>query len=178
MTLSSVFKKMLVGDVFTTERGRVKMFENMENTLFPSRALALNLQKICEKGGEKYLFDLGYNTTIVFDKELLKTLHLQLNGGDESLNKMKSVFDIMGWGIFEYVKKEYDKNHHHFIVRLINNPISEHGKKMFGKKSKVCNFLLGMHSAHIKIFFGIDVKFKETKCVTRGDQYCEFVSKR
>jgi len=178
MALSSIFKKMLIGNAFTTERGRIRMFENMENTLFPSRALALNLQKIAKKGGEKYLFDLGYKTTMVFDNELLAALHIQPTVGDDSINKIKPVFDVMGWGLFEYVKKEYYKNHHDFIIRLINNPISDHGKEMFGKDSRVCNFLLGMHSAHIKIFFGIDVKCKETKCVTKGDQYCEFVSKR
>jgi predicted hydrocarbon binding protein len=149
----------------------------MEYTLFPSRALTLNLQKTGEKNG-KYLFDLGYKTTINFDTELMETLGIRPKAEDKSLEKAKPIFDIMGWGNFEYLKKEYTKSSHHFIVRLSNNPISEYAKQIFGNKSKVCNFMLGMHSAHIKIFFDINVVFKEVKCVTKGDPYCEFVAKR
>jgi predicted hydrocarbon binding protein len=177
MALAPMLKKMLIGNAFMTDRGRVKMFENMEYTLFPSRALALNLQKVGKKGGEKYLFDLGYKTTTYFDKELMETIHLS-GTGSETANKIKPIFDILGWGTFEYVKKEYSKNNHHFIVRLYNNPISDHAKRLFGNDSKVCSFLLGMQSAHTKIIFGVDVEYKETKCVTKGDPYCEFVSKR
>ena len=178
MALAPMLKKMLMGNAFMTDKGRVKMFENMEYTLFPSRALAINLQKIGKKGGEKYLFDLGYKTTMQFDRELMDTIQLQSGIGNETANKIKPIFDILGWGTFEYVKKEYTKGSHHFIVRLLNSPISDHAKRLFSRDSKVCSFLLGMHSAHTKIIFGVDAKYKETKCITKGDQYCEFVSRR
>jgi hypothetical protein len=46
----------LFGKAFTTERGRIKLFGRMDWTLFPSQALALNLQSIGKELGEDFVY--------------------------------------------------------------------------------------------------------------------------
>ncbi|MBI2005482.1 MAG: hypothetical protein HYS80_01845, partial [Candidatus Aenigmarchaeota archaeon] len=48
MVLGNIFKKLLLGGAFSAEEGRIKLFGRMYWTLYPSRALAKNLQKIGE----------------------------------------------------------------------------------------------------------------------------------
>lgn len=55
-----IFKKLILGNLFATERGRMKLFRRMVRTLFPSKALALNMQTIGEKLGEAFVYKLGH----------------------------------------------------------------------------------------------------------------------
>ena len=72
MGLAVILKKLLMGRAFTTERGRIKLFGRMNWTLFPSRALALNLQTIGEKLGEDFVYDLGYQAGKDTAREMIK----------------------------------------------------------------------------------------------------------
>ena len=56
MVMSTILKKMLIGRAFSTEKGRIKLFGKMDWTLYPSRALAMNLQSIGKRLGEKALY--------------------------------------------------------------------------------------------------------------------------
>ena len=81
MTLATILKKLLLGKAFTTERGRIKLFGRMDWTLFPSRALALNLQTIGEKLGEDFVYQLGYEAGMDAAKEMVKYMGLKPKGG-------------------------------------------------------------------------------------------------
>jgi len=54
--------------------------------------------------------------------------------------------------------------HHHVIIHVVNNPIVEHAKSMYGSKSLVCNFVAGLFSGHGELELGIkNPKLKENK---------------
>lgn len=55
-----IFKKLILGNLFATKRGRIKLFRRIDRTLFPSKALALNLQTIGKKLGEAFVYKLGH----------------------------------------------------------------------------------------------------------------------
>jgi len=55
-----IFKKLILGNLFATKRGQIKLFSRMYRTLFPSKALALSLQTIGEKLGEAFVYKLGH----------------------------------------------------------------------------------------------------------------------
>ena len=60
MGLVGILRDMLIGKAFATEKGRIKMFGEMDWTLYPSKGLAHFFQVIGEKLGEDYLFNLSY----------------------------------------------------------------------------------------------------------------------
>jgi len=97
MGLAWILKKLLFGRAFATERGRIKLFGRMDWTLFPSRALALNLQAIGEKLGEEFVYDLGYQAGKDAAKEMVKYMGLKPRGGWVT---QKAVISMLGdWNL-------------------------------------------------------------------------------
>ncbi len=83
---------------------------------------------------------------------------------------------VAGNGTYEW--KHIDEKNKVFIVRG-SCPQGEYYKRMFGlRKDPVDHFMRGEGSVMIRKVFGIKDAFCiETKCVVRGDSYCEFMIK-
>ena len=179
MVLAVIFKKLLFGRAFATERGRIKLFGKMDWTLFPSRALALNLQAVGEKLGEEFVYKLGYQAGRDAAKEMVKYMGLKPKGGWLTQKAVISMLDFIGFGKPEFVRmKMKGKGHHHIIVHVRDNPVIEHGARMFGAKSMVCKWFMGVYAAHGEMELGVrHVKLKENKCIRLGNQYCEWETK-
>ncbi len=68
--------------------------------------------------------------------------------------------------------------HHHIIVHVRDNPVIEHGARMFGAKSMVCKWFMGVYAAHGEMELGVGhVRLKENKCIRLGAPYCEWETK-
>ena len=80
MGLAWILKKLLWGNAFATERGRIKLFGKMDWTLFPSRALALDLQMIGDKLGEDFVYELGYQAGKDAAKQIVHYMGLKPRG--------------------------------------------------------------------------------------------------
>lgn len=179
MVITTILKKMLISRGFTTSKGRIKMFGKMDWTLFPSRALAIIFQDVGEKLGEKYLYDIGFKAGLDAAKEIIKSSGGKPKGGWITLKIVVALLEFIGYGTPDFVKFEIkEKGHHHIIVHVKNNPITEWGVKMFGKKSIVCNWVMGVYAGHAA--YDLDVKnihVKEVKCIKNGHPYCEWETK-
>jgi len=179
MGLALILKKLMFGHAFATERGRIKLFRRMDWTLFPSRALALNLQTIGEKLGEQFVYDLGYQAGNDAAKEMVKYMGLKPRGGWVTQRVVLSMLDFIGFGRPEILRADTNKDgHHHIIVHVRDNPVIEHGARMFGKRSVACKWFMGVYAAHGEMELGIKhAKFKENKCIRLGAPYCEWETK-
>jgi hypothetical protein len=68
--------------------------------------------------------------------------------------------------------------HHHIIVHVRDNPVMEHGARMFGAKSVACKWFMGVYAAHGEMELGIKhIKLKENRCIRLGAPYCEWETK-
>jgi hypothetical protein len=178
MALATILKKLLFGKAFTTERGRIKLFGRMDWTLFPSRALALNLQAIGEKLGEDFVYRLGYEAGMDAAKEMVKYMGLKPRGGWVSREAVIALLDFIGFGKIEFVKANIKDAHHHVIIHVTDNPVIEHGARMFGAKSVACKWFMGVYTAHGEMEWGLNhVKLIENKCIRLGAPYCEWETK-
>jgi hypothetical protein len=179
MALAWILKKLLFGKAFTTEKGRIKLFGRMDWTLFPSRALALNLQAIGEKLGEEFVYKLGYQAGKDAAEEMVKYMGLKPRGGWVTQKVVISILDFIGFGRPDFVRAEIKEDgHHHIIVHVRDNPVIEHGARMFGAKSMVCKWFMGVYAAHGEMELGVNhVKLKENKCIRLGNPYCEWETK-
>ena len=178
MGLVWIFKKLIFGNLFATERGRIKLFHKMDWTLFPSRALALNLQTIGEKLGEEFLYKLGYQAGKDAAKEMIKYMRLKPRGGWITQKTVISMLDFIGFGKTQFMRSKVKGRHHHIIVHVRDNPVIEHGASMFGAKSMVCKWFMGVYAAHGEMELGVGhVRLKENKCIRLGSPYCEWETK-
>lgn len=178
MGLVWIFKKLIFGNLFATERGRIKLFHKMDWTLFPSRALAMNLQTIGEKLGEEFLYKLGYQAGKDAAKEMIKYMRLKPRGGWITQKTVISMLDFIGFGKPQFMRAKVKGRHHHIIVHVRDNPVIEHGARMFGAKSMVCKWFMGVYAAHGEMELGVGhVRLKENKCIRLGSPYCEWETK-
>jgi len=179
MGLATTLKKLLLGRAFTTEKGRIKLFGYMDWTLIPSRALAKNFQSIAEKLGPDYLYKLGYEAGHDAAEEMIKYMGLKPRGGWATQKAVIELLDFIGFGRTEFIVSKLKKDgQHHFILHVKDNPVVEHAKNLFGAKSMVCNWFMGVYAAHGEMEVGIKhAKVVENQCICKGAPYCEWESK-
>lgn len=178
MGISLILKKLLTGRAFETERGRIKLFGRMDWVMFAAGATALNFQSIAEKNGEKYLYQLGYEGGKHASKEMIKYMGLKPKGGWATQQAIIALMDFIGFGKVKIIraKKQHD-GHHHIIIHVTDNPVIEHARNLFGSKSKVCNWYMGIYAAHGEMDLGISHPgFRENRCICKGAPYCEWES--
>ncbi|MBU0898498.1 MAG: hypothetical protein KJ613_01645 [Nanoarchaeota archaeon] len=176
MILSAIFKKFLINRSFSINNGQIKLFGKMFWTLLPAKSLAMTYQKIAEKNGPKFLYDLGYEAGHDAAVEMMKSMQLKLKGGWISLNAVLAMLDFIGFGKVEFTERKIEKDgHHHLKIKVTDNPVIENAKKMFGSKSMVCNWFLGVYSAHANMDLGTkNAHFKENKCFSTRHPHCEW----
>jgi hypothetical protein len=179
MVLSTVLKKMLIGRAFTNERGRIKLYGKMDWMLYPTRAFALNIQSIGEKEGKEYIRKLGWEAGHDAAKEILKCTGAKFKGGWASQKVIVALLDFIGFGQMEFTKTELKKDgHHHFIGHVSNNPAIEHGVRLFGKKSMICDYFMGVYEAHGELGLGLkNPHIVENHCIKDGFPDCEWETK-
>jgi predicted hydrocarbon binding protein len=179
MALSTVLKKMLIGRLFTTEKSRIKLFGHMDWTLYPSRGFAAILQEYAKKLGPEALYKLGYENGVMNGKEMTKAMRIKPKGGWLTQKAVVDLLDFLGYGKLDFVVFKIQKDgHHHIIIHHTENPMIEHAADMYGSKSLVCNFFMGLFSGHGSVELGVkNPHLIEKKCICKGAPYCEYETK-
>ena len=177
--MAGIFKKMLIGRAFSAEDGRIKMFGTMDWMLMPAKATAEMFQDIALDRGADHLFNVGYKGGKTTAEELIKHMKLKPSGGWVTQKAIIALMDFLGYGKIEFVKNDIsDGGHHHLIVHVIKNPVIEQAKAMYGSKSMVCNWFMGIFSANAGISLGLkNLKLEENKCLCDGAPFCVWESK-
>lgn len=93
--------------------------------------------------------------------------------GRKLIDWIKNFAEIGGWGQIEIV--DYDETNLRAIVRITNTPV---GSAMANKVSKpVDHVFRGFMAGAASGAYQKDIDYIETKCVAKGDPYCEFIAK-
>lgn len=180
MGIAGILRDMMIGRWFTTENGRIKMFSSkMDWTLYPSKALAHFFQTIGEKLGEDYLFMLSYINGRRNGEEMVKSMGLKPMGGWITTKAIINLLEFLGYGKLEFIVSKIGAGgHHHIIIHSSENPIVEHGVRMYGRKQMSCTYWRGLLSGHAEIELGCkNVRAKENKCIAEGSKYCIYEAK-
>lgn len=179
MGLSWILKKLLAGRVFDAEKGRITLFGRMDWIMIPARALAKDIQMIGEKNGEEFLYKLGYEGAKEGAMELIKYMGLKPKGGWVTQKAVLSLLEFLGYGRPKFLVAKVEKDGHHRVVfHVRDNPVVEQAARMYGAKSKVCSWFMGIYAAHGEMELGLrNTRMKENKCICRGARYCEWETK-
>ncbi len=179
VTIATILKKLLIGRAFTCEDGRIKLFRKMDWTFIPSKSLAVALQNIAETFGEDFLLRLGYEAGHDAGKEMIEYMKLKLKGGWVSQRAVVEILDFIGFGQIEFIKSDIKEDgHHHVILHTRNNPVVEHGIRLYGKKTMICAWFRGVYDAHGELELGVkNANLIENHCIKDGFPHCEWESK-
>ena len=170
--LSETFKKLLMGQAFSIENGRIKLFGRTDWSVVPSNVVAELLQNIAKNRGEKHLFDFGYDCGVFLSRDVIKGNYLNTKDKIEIKNEFIKLLDFIGFGKIELIVK--DKNA--LVIRTYKNPVIEHASSAFGNKSLVCKWFMGVYTAYGELFGIKSIRLREKKCICKGDPYCEWES--
>jgi len=91
-----------------------------------------------------------------------------------------SLTEFTGFGTIRIIKWSVEKNGHHLVkIHVKNNPVIEHSKRLYGKKSMGCAFFRGVFSAHLEFeTYAKNVNFVEKHCqCKKGGGYCLWETK-
>jgi predicted hydrocarbon binding protein len=179
VVLTGMLKKLLLARLLSTEKGRITLFGRMDWILIPAKALARDIQMIGERCGEDFLYRLGYEGGKEGAEELIKCMGLKPRGGWVTQKAIISLLEFIGYGRPEFFRSRIEKDgHHHVIFHVTDNPVVEHAARMYGPRSKVCSWFMGIYASHGEMELGLrHVKVKENRCICRGSPYCEWETK-
>jgi predicted hydrocarbon binding protein len=156
-------------------RGFPLIFNFSEN-YYPVAALSIQTWKTLFQGLIKR-FGAGGMTLLWFmgnDAGEGKGLDLlKLKGSLNNAEKIKIAFarlQSFGWGIFELA--ECDDKNNRIVIRVGENFEEIAAKEIKGYQN---SFLRGFLVGLISVLFNSPCRGIETKCVNKGDPYCEFV---
>lgn len=128
------------------------------------------LQKAIEKHSEQVardaFFQGGYRGGYLSAK---KYKEIQNLSDDEIMRFMMQMAAEIGWGHFELEDCDFEQKK--MRVRVENSPFAA----AYGDSGEgVCHLIGGVLGGLATFVFAQDCKVSETKCIAKGDAYCEF----
>ncbi|MCX7999404.1 MAG: hypothetical protein N3A69_10720 [Leptospiraceae bacterium] len=172
MGLALMLKKLLIGRAFSAEDGRMTILGKYDVTLYESKAWAFTVQKIYEKLGEKATFEIFYKAGQIAFEQAEKTFKIKIS--ENLMRNFQPIMDFFGWGGFIPIEYVHEGDKLSIIVKLINSPVVEYGKILFGKNSKVCIFFRAILSGVFSMVYKKNVIFEEVACFNKGAEACFF----
>jgi predicted hydrocarbon binding protein len=164
-----VFKKLLMARQISFDSGEIKLLE--QSMLIVPMKLMVIIHKELEKQGKELLL---YTTAKSTGKEFM--LKAAGRFGMKKQDLIKWSFDLVGLGGYGQGQLHALKTEGSYRVNimLLNSPYA----RMYGKSSKPIDiiykgFISGMGDI---VSERDDIHTVETKCISKGDKLCEFIS--
>jgi predicted hydrocarbon binding protein len=127
--------------------------------------LQVMLDTIREAGGAFVVYEGGFQSGKSTWENLFSTFRPKTK---EGLSEVLQIYSAVGWGRVELLDLSMNKKS--AKIRMTD------GFECTGLTSKECcsHYIRGHLAGAMSAFFGIDLKGVETKCLAKGDKYCEF----
>lgn len=166
-----VVKNLMFARQIVFEKGRILLLSQpivmQPSEVFASLKKAMITEGIDDRdilyhasreAGKKYMQNISRN----FGMNLKDALKWGINS-----------FELGGWGITEL--RDFDLDKKRALVRIENSSVA----KEFGSSDRpVDDILRGFLAGAASIIFKEEIACKETKCLSKGDAFCEFVVMR
>jgi len=115
--------------------------------------------------GERILYAQGFSYSLATYERLFSMYRPKTK---EGLEQMLNIYSATGWGRLEL--SDFDPERKRAKLKLVEGFECE-GMNT-GKPES--NFVRGHLAGLLSTFFGSEVKSVETRCISKGDRYCEF----
>ena len=170
-------------DAFKTLKGKIKLDRNSRILLngipmiLTPRWFFVNVQKELEKaGGLKLAREVYYRAGYVSAYKYCETQRkAEGYSGTETIRKYLSSMSVRGWGKFTIVRLDEEKGRG--VFRLYHSGLSEEYGSV---KRMVCHWVPGAMAGAVQEAMdarslSFQVKGREVKCKSKGNESCEFI---
>ncbi len=123
------------------------------------------IMAVDRKEGERVIYDQGFSLGRTTYERLFSIYRPKSRAG---LAEMLKTYSATGWGRLEL--PGFDPEHKRAKLKL------EEGFECTGMNTgkSESNFIRGHLAGVLSTYFGSEVKAVETRCISKGDSYCEF----
>jgi predicted hydrocarbon binding protein len=171
---------MKTGQIKIDAMGHIIAF-NEYISLLPS-GVVLKLRDLLESSlgpdkADSLIKELGKFQVEAAAKRYVETL------GIEKLSKMKlmeftyNIINILGWGLITIDKLSIENKTAHITLR--ESALALKYKKVYQKNSDrpIDSWIAGILEKHFSVILQTNVEVNETKCISMGHPFCEFIMK-
>ena len=163
-----IFSELLLHKRIRFESGNIKFFEK-NVVIFPAEYMQLLQVELSKGKNERMIYDMAK----INGKSWFKNLYNYYKISPEDIFRWGvNTLSVAGWGETEIVK--LDSKNKVVIFKVTNSVIAEG----YGRTDHcVDHFIRGSFAGGISVLFGEECDAIETKCIAKGDSYCEFYVK-
>lgn len=136
---------------------RVETFHEMRREI--DKALGTGASVVC------YLAGKGAGRSLAN----LMQQRAKTNTLEEIYKRIAEIYEKCGWGILQPVL--FRQRTGEFLLRIYNNAFA----RGLQSRSSACYYVKGLLEGIIEELAGRHAKSEETKCMAKGDAYCEFI---
>jgi len=172
MVIINIFQDLINKGVLTKGSYNLQLFENIHFSMYPARAFAVALNRLYIDKDINYIKKLGRimgdNSAMEFYNVISKMEGLI----KKEYTSIPSLIEMSGFGRVDKFIKKGNK----YVLQVKNHPVIVPAIKLYGEKNFVCDFYGEVYAAYIQIFKKVSLlNVNHTKCVSKGDEACEWV---
>ncbi len=169
---NDLFNDLVMRGGLVQDKNELRLFENIEFSMYPARAFAVALNKLYNDKGIIYIKNLGKIMGDNSAKELKREISKIKSLIKKDYQTITNLIQISGFGVIDYFERKNNK----FIIRIIDHPVIIPSKNLFGNKQFACTFYGEIYSSYIKTFNNIQkLNITHTKCMCKNHDYCEWI---
>ena len=176
LNIEEFFRKILFARQLKVHEGYLEVYGE-PYIMFPAESFSMLMDSIIASSGKKGKIQI-YKEGIKVGKSIAKTLKKSLSAkGDELLDTIFHIGGMGGWGLWKLYRKNDIKKEG--IVHGRNIATAQYNYMLKKRKEPSCHMLRGIIAGELRIVWeSNDVEVIETKCISQGTGYCEFIAKR
>jgi predicted hydrocarbon binding protein len=174
--LEEFFRKILFARQLKVNDGYLSIYGE-PYVMFPAESFSILMESIIESSGKKGKIKI-YKEGVKIGESIAERLEKSINTkGDKLLEVIFNIGGMGGWGIWKLYKKDVSKKEG--IVHGYNIATAKYSYLRKKKNEPSCHFLRGIIAGELRVsWVSRDIDVIETRCISQGSDYCEFIAKR
>lgn len=164
MANTTLFEDLKSKKLISVKDYRLRLMQDIDLSMYGSKAWAYTLQTIGLKKGSDFLYDKGYTMGKV-SAELIEEKKEDI---PQEFQGTENYIMMCGFGDVTILSLNNEKR-----VDVKKNQTITFAKELYGKESLVCEFYRGIYNAFIDVFEGKTI-LTESSCICKGNIKCSF----
>lgn len=154
--------------------GHLKLFDQ-SMVMFPTTTYVNFHKKIVAlPKGRQLIYDVGWEQIKAVFSVFERDYKITEMDAERFTQLFSPTIKTCGWGDVRIEQMKLEKGEE-TVYKIEKNPFAIIYKKIYGiQKKGVDDYLLGLFAGGTYAISGKEVKGEETKCIAKGDPYCEF----
>jgi len=166
-----LFDDLVVRGGLVENKNQLQLFNRVNFSMYPARAFAVTLNRLFIDKGENYVKDLGKIMGNSSAREFFTNISKMRSLIRKEYQTVPHLIEISGFGKFD----DFIEDEKEFVMQIKKHPVISSAKELGMDKGFICDFYGEIYSSYVGVFLSKKgLKIKHTKCVCKGDEFCEW----